>query len=234
MRQRTKETLKVRCGFEWIKPRSASLNSAVLPNVPEHKSMFTRQEQHVAVSEYSSEQLLSLCCLNSPWHFTCPQISSSHIVCCAVDGWRAENRMLVLKHLSLFHKTLLPWGLINQNKSHGHGWLVSWILYLVSEGKRTELILSTYDICYCWLNGEKNNLNMRVICTDPEDEQSRKRILQQGRKWGWCDRKCQMPQGPFLLCSLLLEKVLWICTVCLTPPSFLCSLQHLILAKVTL
>jgi hypothetical protein len=57
---------------------------------------------------------------------------------------------------------------------------VEFFTWLVRGGELNTL-LGTYDICYCWPNGENNNSNMGVVCTDPGDELSIKRILKKGR-----------------------------------------------------
>lgn len=59
----------------------------------------------------------------------------------AASGGQGRSENAASELLSLAHKSLLPWGLFSQSKSPGHGWLMSWILHVVSEGRGTEHIL---------------------------------------------------------------------------------------------
>lgn len=52
---------------------------------------------------------------------------------------RSENAASELLYRS--HKSLFPWGLISQSKSPDHGWHMSWILHMVSEGRGMEHII---------------------------------------------------------------------------------------------
>lgn len=58
----------------------------------------------------------------------------------AASGGQGRSENAASELLSLAHKSLLPWGLFSQSKSPGHGWLMSWILHVVSEGRGTEHI----------------------------------------------------------------------------------------------
>lgn len=59
----------------------------------------------------------------------------------AASGGQGRSENAASELLSLSHKSLLPWGLFSQSKSLGHGWLMSWILHVASEGRGTEHIL---------------------------------------------------------------------------------------------
>lgn len=215
VRRRIKETLKVRSDFEWTKPKSAFLNFAVLPNVPEHKSIFTKQEQHVVFQNI----LLSSCCLCvhlashdiSPG----PKISLSHRVCCA-GGW-GKGRKIECWFSGFFpfsKRHCLPGEIINQNKSHGRGWLTRWILHMVSEGRRTEHIIR-----HLW--------HLLLLAKWREEQFKHGGCMHW--PWGWAEHKKNFEErqnvrsvwsevsdatGSILLCSLLLVKVyesaLWV------------------------
>lgn len=91
----------------------------------------------------------------------------------AASGGQGRSKNAASELLSLSHKSLLPWGLISQSKSSSHGWLTSWILHMVSEGRGTEhIIRHLWHLLLLAKWGEQSKCESYVpwLCVRPECE----------------------------------------------------------------
>lgn len=139
------------------------------------------------------------CCLRVVLasHGISPVLKSHLHMGFAASGGQGRSENAVSELLSLSHKSLLPWGLISQSKSPGHGWLTSWILHMVSEGEGNWTHYPA-PMTSTTAGQVGRTTQMWGLCAlTLSKARVWKGSLKQDQKQAWRGGKCQMPQGSF-------------------------------------